>query len=397
MHVRQGAQFCVSPAEWTTSGAGRGPERVCLYRGSVTDERTNADLDEVVDAALAISPIIDGHNDWAWVCREERGYSVDGLDVALSTDTDIPRLRMGGVGAQFWSVWIPDDRTGPEALLGTIEQIDWVQRLVARYPEHFAPARTAVDIRAALAEGRIASLLGAEGGHCLDDSPAALRVLASLGVRYLTLTHAKTTTWADSATDDPQHGGLSERGRDYVRELNRLGMLVDLSHVSAAAAHDALDVATSPVIFSHSSCAAITDHPRNVPDDVLVRLEENGGVLMCTFVPQFVSAEYAEWHRGDRSEPAPRVGLSEVADHIEHARSVAGVRHIGLGGDFDGTEEFPEGIDGVDGYPALLRELARRGWSAEDLGALAGGNILHVLERTDAAFTAPLGEPVLLT
>ncbi|THG32033.1 membrane dipeptidase [Naasia lichenicola] len=350
----------------------------------------------MVDEALREHPVIDGHNDWAWVCREERDYSVEGLELPLHTDTDIPRLRTGGVGGQFWSVWIPDDRPGPEALLGTLEQIDWVQRLIARYPEHFAAARTAVDIRAAMADGRIASLLGAEGGHSLADSPAALRVLASLGVRYLTLTHTKTTSWADSGTDEPRHGGLSERGREYVRELNRLGMLVDLSHTSPATAHAALDVSTSPVIFSHSSCAAVTDHPRNVPDDVLARLEDNGGVLMCTFVPQFLSVGYARWHDGDRSNPAPIVGLAEVADHIEHAREVAGIRHIGLGGDFDGTDEFPQGIEGVDGYPALLRELARRGWTAEELGALTSGNILRVLERTDAAFTSPEGPPSLL-
>jgi membrane dipeptidase len=351
-------------------------------------------LDDVVRRALALSPVIDGHNDWAWVCRELRDYSVEGLDRVLDTDTDIPRLRAGGVGAQFWSVWIPDDRPAAEAVVGALEQIDWVRRLAARYPADLVPARTAADIRDARASGRIASLMGAEGGHSLADSPAVLRLFAALGVRYLTLTHTRTTSWADSGTDVALHGGLSDRGRDYVRELNRLGMLVDLSHASPATAHDALEVSTAPVIFSHSSCAAVTDHPRNVPDSVLARLAGNGGVLMCTFVPQFVSAAYAQWHRGDQASAPPPVGVAEVADHIDHARQVAGLAHIGLGGDFDGTEEFPSGIEGVDGYPRLLRELASRGWSAEDLAALAGGNILRVLEETDGAFLAPDPRPM---
>lgn len=341
---------------------------------------------EAVERALELAPLIDGHNDWAWQSRLERASSVEGLDGPLSSDTDILRLRAGRVGAQFWSVFVEDEGEGPEAVAATLEQIDWVHRLVERYPDDFVLARSSADVEAARATGRIASLLGAEGAHSFDDSPAVLRMLAALGVRYLTLTHNRNSAWADSATDEPRHGGLTERGRDYVRELNRLGILVDLSHVSADTMHAALDVATAPVIFSHSSCRALTDHPRNVPDDVLVRLAGNGGVIMVAFVPQFVDDAYRQWHDGDRLDPAPVVPLSAVADHIEHARETAGVRHIGLGGDFDGTDEFPEGLSGVDCYPALLAELARRGWSAADLAALAGGNVLRVLRATDAAF-----------
>jgi len=350
-----------------------------------------------VDAALELAPLIDGHNDWAWECRENRDYTVEGLDGALRTDTDIDRLRAGRVGGQFWSVYVEDTLEGADAVQGTLEQIDWVYRLAARYPDAFFIARSAADVEAARASGRIASLLGAEGAHSLNDSPGVLRMLARLGVRYLTLTHVHNTTWADSGTDLPEHGGLSPRGVEYVRELNRLGMLVDLSHVSPATAHAALDVTTSPVIFSHSSCAGVTAHARNVPDDVLVRLAANDGVLMVTFVPQFVSADYADWFAGDQSAPAPRVGLAEVADHVEHARAVAGIRHIGLGGDFDGTDEFPEGLEGVDGYPALLLELARRGWSAAELAALAGANVLRVLRSTDAAFAGGSGALTELT
>jgi membrane dipeptidase len=353
-----------------------------------TTDDSQTDTSAIVAEALRRSPVIDGHNDWAWECRENRGYSVEGLTEALATDTDIPRLRAGGVGAQFWSVYITDELEGASAVQGTLEQIDWVYRLVARYPDVFTLARTADDVDAAVRSGRIASLLGAEGAHSINDSPAVLRMLARLGVRYLTLTHVHNTEWADSATDEPHFGGLSERGRSYVRELNRLGVLVDLSHVSPATMHDALDVTDSPVIFSHSSCRALADHPRNVPDDVLARLAANGGVIMVTFVPQFLSEEFAAWNDGPRTTPPPRVTIADVADHIDHARAVAGLEHIGLGGDFDGTDLFPEGLEGVDGYPALLGELVRRGWNADQLAALTGGNILRVLRATDGAFTA---------
>lgn len=351
----------------------------------------------VVEAALKLSNVIDGHNDWAWECRATRDYSVEGLEAGLSTDTDIARLRAGRVGAQFWSVYVDDGLKGADAVQATLEQIDWVHRLADRYPDTFTLARSAADIDAARSNGLIASLLGAEGGHCLNDSPAVLRILARLGVRYLTLTHVHNTTWADSATDAPAHDGLTARGVEYVRELNRLGMLVDLSHVAPATMHAALDATDSPVIFSHSSCSALHDHPRNVPDDVLGRLAANGGVLMITFVPQFLSADYAAWAEGPMTSPAPEVTVADVADHVEHARSAAGIRHIGLGGDFDGTEEFPIGLEGVDGYPALLAELAVRGWTAEELAALAGQNVLRVLRETDARFATPLNAvPVLL-
>jgi len=356
-----------------------------------------AEAQATVDAALDLAPIIDGHNDWAWECRQNRGYSVEGLDGALDTDTDIDRLRAGRVGGQFWSVYVEDTLEGASAVQGTLEQIDWVYRLAARYPDTFAIATSAAGVEAARAGGRIASLLGAEGAHSLNDSPGVLRMLARLGVRYLTLTHVHNTSWADSGTDEPVHGGLTARGVEYIRELNRLGILVDLSHVSPATAHAALDVTNAPVIFSHSSCHGVTAHPRNVPDDVLARLAGNDGVLMVTFVPQFVSAAYAAWFEGDQSGPAPQVTLAQVADHVEYARAVAGIRHIGLGGDFDGTDEFPEQLEGVDGYPALLGELAGRGWSAADLAALAGANVLRVLRATDGAFAGGGSTPTGLS
>ncbi|MHA7984597.1 dipeptidase [Rathayibacter sp. CAU 1779] len=347
---------------------------------------TPRDPASVVAEALELCPVIDGHNDWAYENRLNREYSVEGLDRVLPTDTDIPRLRRGGVGGQFWSVWVEDDDSGAAAVQATLEQIDWVHRLVARYPDDFELARSAADVAHARSRGRIACMLGAEGGHQLNDSPAVLRMYAALGVRYLTLTHIRTSGWADSATDEPRHGGLSERGRAYIKELNRIGMLVDLSHVAPATMHAALDVASAPVVFSHSSVRALADHPRNVPDDVLARLADNGGVAMISFVPQFLREDFARWHESDRSKRMPSVTIADVADHVEHARDVAGVRHIGLGSDFDGTDVFPPGLEGVDGYPALLEELARRGWSSGELAMLAGGNILRVLEETDAAF-----------
>ncbi len=347
-----------------------------------------SEIAETVRIALETSPIIDGHNDWPWECLSRRGYSVDGLERGLSTDTDIERLRVGQVGAQFWSVYVEDVAGGAEAVQKTLEQIDWVYRLIARYPDDFRVATSAADVLAARASGHIASLLGAEGAHSLNDSPAVLRMFARLGVRYLTLTHVLNSTWADSGTDEPVFNGLSDRGREYVRELDRLGVLVDLSHVSPKTMHDALDVSTAPVIFSHSSCRALADHRRNVPDDVLVRLADNGGIIMVTFVPQFLSEEYSAWFDGPKDTPEPLVTVQDVADHVEHARDVAGIRHIGLGSDFDGTDEFPRDLEGVDGYPALLTELALRGWSSGDLAALTGGNILRVLEETDAAFAS---------
>jgi membrane dipeptidase len=341
---------------------------------------------EAVTRALELAPIVDGHNDWPWERRLEHASSVDGLEGPLGGHTDVVRLRRGRVGAQFWSVFVEDEGRGNDAVAETLEQIDLVHRMVAAYPDDFVLARSAADVEAARASGRIASLLGAEGAHSIADSPAVLRMLAALGVRYLTLTHNANSAWADSATDEPTHGGLTERGHAYIRELNRLGVLIDLSHVAPTTMHAALDTTTAPVIFSHSSCRALNDHPRNVPDDVLARLAGNGGVIMITFVPQFLDTAYMEWDRDGRDGPAPVVPLAVLADHVEHAREVAGVRHVGLGGDFDGVDALPESISGVDGYPALLLELARRGWSAADLAGLAGANALRVLRATDDAF-----------
>lgn len=341
---------------------------------------------EVVERALELAPLVDGHNDWAWDSRLRRDSSVDGLEGPVDGHTDLVRLRRGRVGAQFWSVFVEDEGHGAEAVRQTLEQIDWVHRLVEAHPDDLVLARSAADVETARASGRIACLIGAEGAHSIDDSPGALRMLAALGVRYLTLTHNRNSAWADSATDESAHGGLTGRGRSYVAELNRLGVLVDLSHVAPTTMHAALDVSTAPVIFSHSCCRALNDHPRNVPDDVLARLAANGGVVMLTFVPQFLSPAFRTWHDGGRIGPRPSVTVSTVADHVEHARRVAGVRHVGLGGDLDGVDLLPEGLQGADGYPALLTELARRGWTAADLAALAGANILRILRATDGAF-----------
>ncbi|GLY18467.1 dipeptidase [Kineosporia rhizophila] len=349
-------------------------------------------MNQVVAEALALCGVIDGHNDLPWASREERGYGTDGLDSSVAgLQTDVPRLRAGGVQGQFWSVYVPSDLEGAAAVQATLEQIDFVYRLVGEHPQHFALARTAAEVEQAQGEGRIASLLGAEGGHSLNDSPGVLRMFARLGVRYLTLTHFANTTWADSATDTPVHGGLSERGVQYVREMNRLGMLVDLSHVSHATMHQALDVSTAPVIFSHSSCTALSSSVRNVPDDVIARLPENGGVQMVSFVSSFLSQEAADWWYTDRSSPEPLPTIEQAADHVEHVRSVAGLAHVGLGGDYDGAPTFPAGMEDVSGYPKLLEELARRGWTASDLADLCGRNVLRVLRQTDEAFLSASG------
>jgi membrane dipeptidase len=377
--------------------------------------------------------VIDGHNDIAWELRLQASYDLDARDISRhqpTLHTDIGRLRAGGVGAQFFSVFVPGTLPGSQAVTATLEQIDCVYRIIGRYPETFVFPRTADDVRAIMAAGRIAALLGAEGGHCIDHSLGTLRMLRKLGVAYMTLTHNQNNTWADSATDAAQHGGLTDFGRDVVREMNRIGMLVDLSHVAVSTMRDALSVSTAPVIFSHSSCRALCDHPRNVPDDVLAQLAGNGGVAMVTFVPSFVSqkcADYrraadaererlgldpstvlpdtppdsgdaagqdaalAEFERWKQANPTPRASLAEVADHVEHAREMAGIGHIGLGGDFDGTADLPAGLDDVSTYPALLAELRGRGWSESDLAALTHGNILRVLESAEAAAEPAFG------
>ncbi|WP_243838835.1 dipeptidase [Aeromicrobium yanjiei] len=334
--------------------------------------------------ALGLAPLIDGHNDLAWGARKTRAYSVDGLDGDMTGvfDTDIARLRRGGVGGQFWSVYSPSDILPAEAVTYTLEQIDFVHRLIERYPDAFSYAWSGDDVRRAWRDGRVASLIGAEGGHSIDGSLAVLRELARLGVRYMTLTHNDNTPWADSATDEPVHGGLTDFGREVVAEMNRLGMLVDLSHVAATTMHDAIDVSSAPVIFSHSSCRAVTDHPRNVPDDVLERLPANGGVLMVAYVPYFVNQDVARWADTDRATPPPRSTVDDVVAHVEHARDVAGVDHIGIGSDYDGVDIFPEGMGDVTGHAVVLDRLAERGWSAGDLAKLMGDNVLRVLDAT---------------
>ncbi|GAA3953395.1 dipeptidase [Actinoplanes auranticolor] len=406
----------------------------------------------VVDLALQAAPVIDGHNDLPMALRERAGYRVDGLAAGRPEfHTDIARLRAGGVGGQFWSVYVPSDLSEPEAVAATMEQIDAVYRLVAAYPRDLAIAYSAADVEAAQRGGRIASLIGIEGGHSLATSLGVLRAFARLGVRYVTLTHNHNTSWADSAADVPGVGGLDDDGRAIVAEMQRIGVLVDLSHVAATTMHAALEVATAPVIFSHSSARAVTGHRRNVADDVLVKLRDNGGVCMVAFVPVFVSEQVAawsaaadaEWERlglpagkapwpsaprpgaprsGPEAGPVPTAGggsfgtalpggdvpppkpfrawlaahprpeatIAQVADHVEHVRAVAGVDHVGLGGDYDGCDRLPVGLEDVTGYPRLLAELAGRGWSQGDLEKLTGRNVLRVLRDTEAAAEEPL-------
>jgi membrane dipeptidase len=366
---------------------------------------------------LAEAPIVDGHNDLPWELRQRVSYDLDALDISADTAaiglfTDLPRLAAGGVGAQFWSVFVPCELSGADAVTATLEQIDCVRRMIERYPDRLALARTADEVEAARARGRLASLIGMEGGHSIDSSLSVLRMMYDLGARYLTLTHNRNTPWADSATDECVHNGLSEFGREVVRECNRLGVMADLSHVAPVTMHATLDVSTAPAFFSHSSARALCDHPRNVPDDVLLRVRESNGLVMVTFVPAFVNddcrlwwAEYVGQNRTvlsgqpqnegpDRAaaskawiakHPMPPCGVGDVADHIEHVRDVAGVDHVGLGGDFDGVILQPSGLDGVDGYPNLLAELADRGWSDADLAKLTWRNPLRVLRDTEAA------------
>ncbi|MFI1888045.1 dipeptidase [Streptomyces jumonjinensis] len=363
---------------------------------------------------LAAHPVVDGHNDLPWALRKNVRYDLDRLDLSADQTgvlhTDLPRLRAGGVGAQFWSVYVTCGMSGDDAVSATLEQIDGVQQMLERYPAELARALTADDMERARAAGRIASLMGAEGGHSINNSLATLRALYELGVRYMTLTHNDNVPWADSATDEPAVGGLSPFGREVVREMNRLGMLVDLSHVAATTMRDALDATTAPVIFSHSSARAVCDHVRNIPDDVLERLSGNGGVAMATFVPKFILPAAVEWtlaaddnlrahgyHPLDMSpeamklhaafeeaRPRPVATAATVADHLDHMREAAGVDHIGIGGDFDGTAFVPDGLDDVSGYPNLIAELLRRGWSEPDLAKLTWKNAVRVLGDAEA-------------
>jgi membrane dipeptidase len=372
-----------------------------------------ADLLARARALLARYPVVDGHNDLPWALRNQAGYDLDRLDLAedqrAQLHTDLARLRAGGVGAQFWSVYVRTDFSGDRAVSATLEQMDCVRALAARYPEDLRLAFTADDMEIARGQGRIASLMGAEGGHSINNSLATLRSLYALGVRYMTLTHNDNLPWADSATDKPVAGGLTRFGEEVVREMNRLGMLVDLSHVSADTMRDALRVTTAPVIFSHSSARAVCDHVRNIPDDVLETLAANGGVAMATFVPKFILPEAIAWTKSadanmeangfhaldttpeamvvqrayEAANPRPMATVSTVADHLDHLREVAGVDHIGLGGDYDGTAFTPQGLEDVSGYPNLIAELLTRGWSEADLSKLTWSNAVRVLREAE--------------
>ncbi len=355
--------------------------------------------------------VIDGHNDLPWTLREHCDYDLAAVDLAggePAVQTDLPRLRAGGVTGQFWSVFVPCTLTGQDAVQATREQIDFVHRLAAAHPDDLALCLTADEVDAARASGRIASLIGMEGGHSIDSSLDTLREMHERGARYMTLTHNENVPWADSATDAPVLGGLSDLGRDVVREMNRLGMFVDLSHVSDGVMRDALAVTTAPVIFSHSSARAVADHPRNVPDDVLATLAGNGGVCMVGFPSFFVSQRWVEWFRecldvvssrgGDPRSfddvdpvmrerlhlaPAPP-SVAEVADHVDHVRDVAGLGHVGLGGDYDGASNFPAGMEDVAGYPLLFDELRSRGYAETDLDAIGAGNVLRAMRDMES-------------
>ncbi|MEO7936928.1 MAG: dipeptidase [Dokdonella sp.] len=389
-------------------------------------QATDAKLLARVERVLAKTPLIDGHNDLPWEMRTREGgvdLNVDHAHMQRPANapddwvglmTDIPRLRAGRVGAQFWSVWIPATTTGPEAIKTTIEQIDIVHIMAAQYPQAFQMAYTADDIVRIHKAGRVASLIGIEGGHQIDNSMAALRQMYLLGVRYMTLTHTLNTDWADSATANPQHNGLTGFGRAVVGEMNRLGMIVDLSHVSPKTMKDAIAASQSPVMFSHSGARGLIDHPRDVPDDVLRMVGNNHGIVMVNFYPGYISQARARWDADhaaeatrynsppyvglyigqperaaaamaewERLHPPPTVTLADVADHLDYIRKIAGIESVGLGSDFDGIPVVPDGLDGVDKYPVLLVELARRGWTDAELAAVAGGNMLRVMRANE--------------
>jgi membrane dipeptidase len=383
-----------------------------LIAGAWSQPAPDAALLERARALHRQVPLIDGHNDYPWALREKAARDLEKLDIAKpqpSIMTDIPRLRAGGVGGQFWSVYVPSDLAGQAAVTATLEQIDIVHRMMRKYPDTFELALTADDVERIFKRGRIASLIGMEGGHAIDSSLGALRMFHRLGARYMTLTHSRNVPWADSASGPPDLGGLSAFGEAVVREMNWLGMLVDLSHVSPDTMHDAIGISEAPVIFSHSSAKAVTDVVRNVPDDVLKLMPENGGVVMVTFVPEFLAAEAGPWSRRLAAErtrleqqfpndqnavrsavdawrqanPAPRATLSDAADHIDHIRRVAGINHIGLGGDFDGITAVPQGLEDVSKYPALTAELLRRGYTEDDVRKVLGLNVLRVMRDVE--------------
>jgi len=393
-----------------------GPALVlCVIAAIATMHSEQAGDAALLDRARALlkqSPLIDGHNDYPMALGEKAQRDISKLDIAKpqpSIMTDIPRLRAGGVGGQFWSVYVPAELAGQRAVTATLEQIDIVYQMMQRYPGTFELALTADDVERIFKNGKIASLIGMEGGHSIDNSLGALRMFNRLGARYMTLTHSKNTAWADSATDVPAVGGLSPFGEEVVREMNWLGMLVDLSHVSPDTMDDAIRVSRAPVIFSHSSARAVTDVTRNVPDNILQQLPKNGGVVMVTFVPGFLSLEAAAWNKLQTAEetrlkqqfpgdaaavksgvarwtaanPAPRATLAQAADHIDHIRKVAGIDHIGFGGDFDGIETVVQGLEDVSKYPSLIAELLRRGYKDDEIKKITGQNILRVMRQVE--------------
>jgi membrane dipeptidase len=376
---------------------------------------SDAFLDRAIEL-LERSPLIDGHNDLAIALRERvGGIGVSVIDLRQPVeglDTDIPRLRAGHVGGQFWSIWVPAHMPEERALPMALEQLDIADGFAARYPDTFGRAMTADEVEAVFESGRIASLLGLEGGSMIASSLPILRTFFARGVRYMTLTHWRTTRWADAATDEPRHGGLTAFGREVVREMNRLGMLVDLSHVAPSTMAAALDVTESPVVFSHSGAYAVNPHVRNVPDEILRRIPANGGVVMAVFLGQFVSDELRRhvepgmqleeaFERDNPDAPAsaarevrrawlaanppPKATIGQLADHIDHLVEVMGPEHVGIGSDFDGGELLPVGLEDVSRFPYLIAELLRRGYAEDDVRAIAGGNILRVMRDAEAA------------
>ena len=397
---------------------------VLLVTTSATAQPIPPQVQKRIDRILKRTPLIDGHNDLPWALREDFKLSVEGLESGTNQRkpplmTDMQRLREGRVGGQFWSVYILGTTLGDEAVRVTIEQIDTAHRLIEAYPQHLELASTADDMVRIHRKGRIGSLLGVEGGRQIGNSMAVLRQFYARGVRSMTLTHNQTTEWADAGTDEPKYDGLSPFGLEIVKEMNRLGMLVDLSHTAPATMKDAIAASRAPVIFSHSDVYALNPHPRNVPNDVLALLPQNGGVVMVTFVPGFLSPEVAAWSRErsaeetklksiysfskakveegakawEASHPRPPVQVAAVADHIEHVVKIAGHDHVGIGGDLDGIPYGVEGLGGVEGYPNLFAELIRRGWSDRNLEKLAGGNILRAMRRAEAVASSMKDEP----
>ena len=362
---------------------------LALPTASIAGQSTDPYL-ALARRVLRTTPLVDGHNDLPWRIREDtaaRG-DVEAYDLRKRAPghTDIARLRRGMVGAQFWSIYIPGEIRDSGYARVQLEQFDIARKVIAKYPEILQSTPTVAAVRRAFAAKKIGSLLGMEGGHAIENSLGALRVYYDLGARYMTLTHNVTLDWADAALDSARHGGLTRFGEEVVREMNRLGMLLDLSHVSPGTMSDALNVTEAPVIFSHSAARALVDHRRNVPDSILARLPRNGGVVMVPFVPTFISAPLKAWEDSGaavRKGPRPRVGIAQVAEHIDHVRKVAGVDHVGIGSDFDGITETPEGLEDVSTFPALFAELARRGWSEADLRKLAGENVLRVLAQAE--------------